>query len=180
MCEQLTSTVLRIREPFEIGVWNISSHGETWTGLNIQDGLRCDWREIEWKDGMALPDIRFRDEDTADLRQDVMNWFLNRWPDRLSYVKYCISLAHDIKFTEKQLPEGVQLPESIGGYADFQALTDAKGLAGLKSIGGYANFRSLTDAKGLAGLKSIGGNTYFDSLTDAKGLAGSTNIVCGH
>jgi len=170
MCEQLTSTVVRVREPFEIGVWNISSHGQTWEGLQIKDGFRCDWREIEWKEDQGAPDIRFRDEDTEELKTRLRDWFTNRWPTRLSYVKHCVSLAHDISFTGLALPEGVQLPESIGGDAYFGSLTDAKGLTGLKSIGGYAGFRSLTDAKGLTGLKSIGGNADFRSLTDAKGL----------
>jgi hypothetical protein len=29
MCDQLTSCAVRIREPYEVKVWNISGHGET-------------------------------------------------------------------------------------------------------------------------------------------------------
>lgn len=119
MCDSLTSTVLRIREPYEVLIHNISSHSETWTALEIRDGLRCDHRESEWLKGADKPNIRWRDEDDADTRQAVMTWWLRRWPTCADFIAHCLSNA--VKVSSCRLSGDVVLPVATTVDASYCA-----------------------------------------------------------
>ena len=66
--------------------------------------------------------------------------------------------------------DGLQLPDSIGGYLNLGGLTSADGLELSASIGGNLNLSGLTSADGLELPDSIGGDLSLYSLTSADGL----------
>ena len=66
--------------------------------------------------------------------------------------------------------EGLELPETIGGYLNLSSLTFAEGLKFPEMIGGYLALDKLTSAEGLNLPETIGGNLSFNSLTSAEGL----------
>jgi len=47
-------------------------------------------REVEWVKNKEKPTIRWRDEDNAVYRIDIMDWFMQKWPTRMEYVKWCL------------------------------------------------------------------------------------------
>ena len=97
MCEQLTSCGVKVTEPFDLAIHTINSHSETWTALKLEPKPnRCEYREMEWKEGREHPDIRWRAEDTEDTRHAVETWVGKRFPDRVDLVNHCILKAKTI------------------------------------------------------------------------------------
>lgn len=96
MCDELTSVGIRVREPYELGIANISGHERTWELLNLtpQDAI---WREMEWPEDASAPVIRWRDEDDDDTRHAIMDWVLHRWPTVAVFVAHCLENAREIK-----------------------------------------------------------------------------------
>ena len=61
MCEKLTSCGVKITEPFSLVIHTINSHSKTWTALKLErEPNRCEYREMEWKEGREQPEIRWR------------------------------------------------------------------------------------------------------------------------
>ena len=67
-------------------------------------------------------------------------------------------------------PEGLVLPQLVGGNIELRSLASAEGLVLPKSIGGDIDLRSLASAEGLVLPESIGGSIDLRSLTSAEGL----------
>jgi hypothetical protein len=111
MCDELTSSIMSVKEPYEVQCWNISNHTETWRKLGIKDGPHCPYRESEWPAGNAEPTIRFREEDDADTRQRLIDSMLRRWPTCSTFAAYCMSKATKVYANSvKELPA---LPASL-------------------------------------------------------------------
>jgi len=91
MCEQLTSCGVKVTEPFGLAIHTINSHSTTWTALKLErKPNRCEYREMEWREGREQPDIRWRAEDTEDTRHAVETWVNKRFPKRIDLVNHCI------------------------------------------------------------------------------------------
>jgi hypothetical protein len=136
MCDELTSSVLSVKEPFEVRCHNISSHSETWTALKLRDGACCPWRECGWPAGESKPTIRWRDEDDEDVRSRVMSWFLRRWPTVNKFVEYCVSRAVVIHAdSATTLPK---LPAGLTYLSANSATTLPKLPAGLTYLSAYS------------------------------------------
>ena len=66
--------------------------------------------------------------------------------------------------------EGLKLPETVKGYLDLGILTSAEGLKLPETIGGDLNLSGLTSAEGLKLPKTIDGNLYLNRLISAENL----------
>jgi len=85
-------------------------------------------------------------------------------------------LIGDLNLRHLTSAEGLDLPQSIGGYLNLSGLTSAEGLVLPKSIGGNLDLRGLTSAEGVVFPQSIGGDLYLSGLTSAEGLVLPQNI----
>jgi len=104
MCEILTSTWLHITERRIIEGLCICSHSaseETLKSLGYVDRGQRGYplREVEWVKNKEKPTIRWRDDDGEVTKIDIMDWFMQKWPTRMEYVKWCV-LHCDINIKE--------------------------------------------------------------------------------
>jgi hypothetical protein len=125
MCDELTSCAVRIREPFEVRVWNISGHGETWKELGLQAAKQDSlWREGEWLENETEPRVRWLETDSPETRAEVRAYLLFHYPDLKSFVRFC--LAHAAKVVTTKLTGSVALPKAATAYL--------RGCTGLKEV----------------------------------------------
>ena len=76
----------------------------------------------------------------------------------------------DLNLSSIKSPEGLTLPEKIGGFLNLFNLQSAEGLELPKSIGDGLGLNGLQSAKGLELPDSIGGDLNLNSLKSGKGL----------
>ena len=96
MCEQLTSCGIKVTEPYGLAIHTINSHSRTWAALKLETSLRCDYREMEWVEGRNAPDIRWREDDSAETRKIVDFWLSEKFPSRIDLVNHCIRNAQTV------------------------------------------------------------------------------------
>jgi hypothetical protein len=76
----------------------------------------------------------------------------------------------DLRLNQLKYPDGLVLPETVGGDLYLDSLTSADGLVLPKTIGGDLRLNQLKYPDGLALPKTVGGDLGLDSLTSADGL----------
>ena len=72
----------------------------------------------------------------------------------------------DLDLSHLTSPEGLELPEHVGGCLDLSGLTTAEGLKLPEDVGGWLGLSGLTTAEGLKLPLHVGGDIYLWSLDE--------------
>ncbi len=110
-----------------------------------------------------------------DMRSDLANVF-NCESDQISFTKdealngnilYHYGSLH---LYSLQSAEGLQLPETVGGYLYLSGLQSAEGLQLPKTVSGYLDLSKLRSAEGFQFPQTVGGDLNLYTLQSAEGL----------